>query len=423
MTAPDRQPSPLQGRNRAAARNALHAEALGPRRGFRSGRGECARQLCTLRGNSDMTAHGSSPGTDELEIANTTSTTTGKRRRPPAARRQGLGAGRRYHATADRPAAPETALPGELQVPVRTAVPDPTDRHDVDLGPVRLSLLSLPVPPAVLEMDGRYAGGLPLTWHLVFAPRGPLVLGRDRRLIRLESGSAMLWEPAKPFRLSAGASAGSDPVRALVLHLPQAALPLPAEVLRDVSGRPAPTGSGPAALLASFLFGLATHVPSAEDRHTAWLGTAAVNLATAFLDSETALIQGGWTDPRPAEPLPTCPQPSPPAIDLLHGIKTYIEHHLHDPGLSLTSIAAANHISLRYLHHLFQRDGRTVGAFLRERRLEHCRADLSDPAKAQRSVCEIARRWGFRDPAVFNRTFKSVYGVTPGRYREQRLQW
>ncbi|SOD82172.1 helix-turn-helix domain-containing protein [Streptomyces sp. Ag109_G2-15] len=370
-----------------------------------------------------MTAHVSSPGTDELEITNITSTSPGGRRTPPVAGRQGLGAGRRYRSAADHPAAPETAEPGEFQVPVRAAVPGPTERHQVDLGSVRLSLLSLPVPPAVLEM-GRYAGGLPLTWHLVFAPRGPLVLGRDRRLVRLESGSVVLWEAAEPFRLSVGASAGSDEVRALVLHLPEAALPLPGKVLRDVSGRPTPTGSGPAALLASFVFGLATHLPSAEDRHAAWLGTAAVNLATAFLDSETARLQGGWTGPRPAEPLPPRPHPVPPAADLLlDGIKTYIEHHLHDPDLSPTSIAAANHISLRYLHHVFQRDGLTVGAFLRERRLEHCRTDLSDPAKAQRSVCDIARRWGFRDPAVFNRTFKSVYGVTPGSYRRQRLRW
>jgi len=303
-------------------------------------------------------------------------------------------------------------------------VPDPTDRHHVDLGLVRLSSLSLPVPPAVIDMGGRYVGGLPPTWHLVFAHRGPLVLGRDRRIVQLEPGGVTLWGPTEPLQLSAGTSAGAAPVRALVLHLPEAALPLPGEVLREVSRRPAPTGSGPAALLASFVFGLAAHAPSAEAPQTAWLATAAVNLATAYIDSETALLQGGRTSPRPAEPLPTCPQPAPSATDLLlRDIKTYIEHHLHDPDLSLTSIAAANHISLRYLHHLFQRDGRTVGAFLRERRLEHCRADLSDPANARRSVCEIARRWGFRDPAVFNRTFKSAYGVTPGTYRSERLPW
>ncbi|MGV9251130.1 helix-turn-helix transcriptional regulator [Streptomyces sp. NPDC003697] len=302
-------------------------------------------------------------------------------------------------------------------------MPEPTVRHQIDAGPVRLSLLNLPAPPAGRQMGDRYTSGPPLTWHLVFAPCGPLVLGRDQRLVRLESGSVVLWEATEPLRLCAATSAGSRPVRALVLHLPEAALPLPGDVLRNVAGRPASSGSGPAALLASFVLGLATHAPSAEDRHTAWLGTAAVNLATAFLDSQTALLQDGRTEAGPAEPLPVCPHPAPPATDLLlRGIKTYIEHHLHDFDLSLTSIAAANHISLRYLHRLFQRDGRTVGAFLRERRLEHCRADLSDPAKAQRSVCEIARRWGFRDPAVFNRTFKSVYGVTPGAYRRQRLR-
>jgi AraC-like DNA-binding protein len=33
-------------------------------------------------------------------------------------------------------------------------------------------------------------------------------------------------------------------------------------------------------------------------------------------------------------------------------------------------------------------------------------------------VCEIARRSGFHDPAVFNRTFKGAYGITPGAYRK-----
>ncbi|MGJ5752765.1 AraC-like DNA-binding protein [Streptomyces puniciscabiei] len=363
-----------------------------------------------------MTAHGSSPGTDEPEIANTTSTTTGRRRRPPAARRPGVRARRRHRVAADRPAAPGSALPGEA--PVHAPGVGLTERHRVDLGLVGLSLLTPPEPPAGPEPDGRYADALPRTWRLVFAPRGPLFLGHDQQRVLLESSGVMLWQPGESLRLRAGAPAGPDPVRALVLHLPEAALSLPGEVLREVSGRPVPTGSGPAALLASFVYGLAAHAPSAEARHAAWWGTAAVDLATAFLDSETAVLRGG------TEPPPATARPAPSATDvLLRDIKTYIEHHLHDPDLSLTSIAAANHISLRYLHHLFQRDGRTVGAFLRERRLEHCRADLSDPAEAQRSVCEIARRWGFRDPAVFNRTFKSAYGVTPGRYREQRLQW
>lgn len=312
-----------------------------------------------------------------------------------------------------RPPAPDIVPNGEVPPSAVTTVV--TERHQcIALGPVRLSLLVPPPQPAAVEVTGLYPGGPPRSWRLIFAPRGPLVvgvLGRERPLVRLESGSMMLCEPTEPIRLSGGTTAGPAPARALVLHVPEAAL-LPGEVLPEVSGRPVSTDSGPAALLASFLHALDAHMSSVEARHAAWLGTAAVSLATAFLNSEAALLQDN-----------AAPQPAPSAADvLLRDIKTYIEQHLCDPELSPTSIAAANHISLRYLHHLFQRDGRTVGAFVRARRLDHCRADLSDPAHARCSVSDIARRWGFRDPAVFNRTFKSAYGVTPGAYREQRLR-
>ncbi|MEU6535349.1 helix-turn-helix transcriptional regulator [Streptomyces sp. NPDC047000] len=275
-----------------------------------------------------------------------------------------------------------------------------------------------------VEAERGCAGGLPRTWHLVFATGGPLVLTRDPRPVRVERGSVVLQEPSGCFGLSAVTAA--PPVRALILHVPETALALPGEVLHQMSGRPAPTGSGPAALLASFVCGLAAHVRSADARHTAWLGTAAVSLATVFLDSETAPPHDK-SHPRPGPAVPAVPGPVPGPVPsgtdlLVRDIKAYVEHHLHDPDLAPAAIAAAGHISLRYLHHLFRRDGQSVGAFLRERRLEHCKAELSDPAQAQRRVCEIARRWGFRDPAVFNRTFKSAYGVAPGTYRRQRLQ-
>ncbi|MGW7381446.1 helix-turn-helix domain-containing protein [Streptomyces sp. NPDC054794] len=111
-----------------------------------------------------------------------------------------------------------------------------------------------------------------------------------------------------------------------------------------------------------------------------------------------------------------------PIERLLHDINTFIENHLADAGLTPASIAAAHHISVRYLHHLFQRDRRTVGTYVRQRRLERCRADLADPALAGRGVGQVGRHWGFRDPAVFSRAFKSAYGVTPGAYRSRLLR-
>ena len=68
-------------------------------------------------------------------------------------------------------------------------------------------------------------------------------------------------------------------------------------------------------------------------------------------------------------------------------------------------IAAANHISLRYLHKLFEPQPSTVAGFIRERRLERCRRDLADPSLAHVPVRAIALRLGFPDPARLNRLF------------------
>jgi AraC-like DNA-binding protein len=85
-------------------------------------------------------------------------------------------------------------------------------------------------------------------------------------------------------------------------------------------------------------------------------------------------------------------------------------------------IAAAHHISVRYLHHLFQADGRTVCGYVREQRLERCRADLASPSLARQSVGRISARWGFPDAAVFGRAFKNAYGVSPGEFRRRSLR-
>jgi AraC-like DNA-binding protein len=90
--------------------------------------------------------------------------------------------------------------------------------------------------------------------------------------------------------------------------------------------------------------------------------------------------------------------------------------------LSPALIAAAHQISVRYLHHLFRQEEQTVGEFIRNRRLERCRADLSDPRLRDRSVVEVGSRWGFTDAATFSRTFKEATGTAPGEYRRRVLK-
>jgi AraC-like DNA-binding protein len=100
-------------------------------------------------------------------------------------------------------------------------------------------------------------------------------------------------------------------------------------------------------------------------------------------------------------------------------IQDFIEDRLPDPELTPREIAAAQHISLRYLHKLFETQDRTVASWIRHRRLERVRRDLEDPVSHERPVSAIGVRWGFPDPASFNRVFRSKYGVPPGEYRRR----
>jgi AraC-like DNA-binding protein len=102
---------------------------------------------------------------------------------------------------------------------------------------------------------------------------------------------------------------------------------------------------------------------------------------------------------------------------LLMQIHRYVERHLGDPRLSPRSIAAAHHISVRYLHKLFQSQGTTVNGWIRDRRLDKCRCELADPRYRNRSIGAIGARWSLSPASYFSRVFKETYGFTPSEAR------
>ena len=103
--------------------------------------------------------------------------------------------------------------------------------------------------------------------------------------------------------------------------------------------------------------------------------------------------------------------------DLVESILTWIDDHLGDDGLTPGRIATAHHISVRYLHKLFQASGMSVCDVVRRRRIERIKEDLCSPAHSTWSVSAIGARWGVGDSTQLIRQFKAIERMTPGEWR------
>ncbi|MFB9836050.1 helix-turn-helix domain-containing protein [Actinoallomurus acaciae] len=245
----------------------------------------------------------------------------------------------------------------------------------------------------------------PERWVLMLVLAGSYWIEQGRSRARAEAGDMVMYDTSQPFE--SGVCRGVGSTYSVMLHLPRQAVPVPEQALRRLVARPMPSRTGAGDLMARFLEGLAEQVtvlePAAADR----LESAAIGLATAFL--------AGLADTECRLPPQTRQQA------LLQQIKKFVLGNLHDRQLSPTLIAAAHHISVRYLHHLFHEDGQSVGELIRRRRLERCHTELVDPQLINRTVADVGARWGFQDAATFNRAFKAAYGIPPGEHRRLSL--
>ncbi|MGD9985154.1 helix-turn-helix domain-containing protein [Pseudonocardia sp.] len=105
-----------------------------------------------------------------------------------------------------------------------------------------------------------------------------------------------------------------------------------------------------------------------------------------------------------------------PNVHLMRA-QAWIDEHLADPGLAPADVAAACSISVSYLHKLFGETGTSVAAYVRERRLQGCYADLARSGCDQLTVGAIGARWGLPDSAHLSRAFRARFGVSPSVHR------
>jgi AraC-like DNA-binding protein len=231
--------------------------------------------------------------------------------------------------------------------------------------------------------------------------RGRSGVTQARRDVTLGARDMVLYDTSHPFE---GRALPDDALaEGFLVAFPRTLLPVPENVVKGSIPVRLTGDRGVGVLLSQFIEGLTEHATElrAADR---------ARMATILLDLLTATIaqQSGADFAIP---------PSSRRHTLLLRIHTYIAQHLSDPYLSPTTIAAACHISTRYLHTLFQQQGDTVAGWIRDRRLDRCQHDLADPHLRSLPVSAIAARWGFPDAAAFSRAFRAAYGVPPTVYR------
>ncbi|GGY88499.1 helix-turn-helix domain-containing protein [Streptomyces avidinii] len=270
----------------------------------------------------------------------------------------------------------------------------------LDMGELRVARFELS-PLRSRRTPAMIRRGDPEQYQLALVRRGTTSLSQHRHACTVGAGDFMLWDTSRPSDNEM--PAGGGPVRATILMLPRTVLPLRAQRLDTMLARRIPGDRGISAVLASFMTALEEHGGDCGPEELGRLSAAAVSLAAACLAQH---LDCG--DRLPAEGR---------AQVLRQQIHAFIEHNLGDPELTPAAVAARHSISLRSLHQLFHGQAEGVHARIRRRRLEQCRAELVRSGPGADRVQAIAARWGFSGPAVFSRSFRASYGVSPTEFR------
>ena len=270
------------------------------------------------------------------------------------------------------------------------------------LGPMQVVVMDVP-PATVRRTPALISQADPDMLKMVLVRGGnTCVVGQDGRQARLSAGEFALYDTRRPYEVVCGA--GDDrPTQMMTFMFPPSLLPLPRNQVRQLAAVPFEASAGLGDVTAQFLLQLARNIDHYSPAEAARLSGAAMEVLATRLAHE--LDVHDWDTPEARRHA------------LLTSVQAFIQRHLGDSGLSPPMIAAAHHMSLRSLHQLFHDEGLTVAGWIRKRRLECCRHDLSDPSLASRPVAAIAARWGFSSPGDFSRAFRAVHGLPPAEYR------
>lgn len=272
--------------------------------------------------------------------------------------------------------------------------------RSANLGTIQLSDIRVTNDLAVRRTPKLIRRGAPNYLKVAVPLQGNCVVIQDGREAILAPRDYAVYDTTRPYTL-----AFRGAYRVLVAMFPGELMRLSQRQLSGLTARRLSGRNGLGTSVSAFLVALCDQLENVSHCGTVYLADALLDMFAASFVSELFDVTAGdvGTD----------------KSALSVRVRAFIEYRLGETDLDVSTVAAAHHVSVRYLQKLFEVQGETVTGWIRDRRVEHCRRDLGDARFAQLSVGSIAARWGLVNASHFSRVFKARTGLTPSEYRAQ----
>ena len=252
--------------------------------------------------------------------------------------------------------------------------------------------------PVTVKRTETGIGAFDPEWFEIAVPiAGAVNIAQGWNSNRAMPGDIFTYDTSRPFTFQT-----TEYSRFLMFCFPKALMGPDAGRFCETTAVPFRSGDRVGELIRNFLIGAVRGVEGSPLHGAEVLGRMIVDLVSG--------LHGG----RVASSAPPRREATAHLVDQL---KAFVDRNLADPALDARRIAQQHHVSERYVYRLFEREGCSLGEWIRSRRLERCRQDLANPHQAHLTIGAIASRWGVSTPGHFSRMFRDSYGLAPRDYR------
>lgn len=280
------------------------------------------------------------------------------------------------------------------------------DREHFDQGSITTSFLGgarmavISADPHTVVLPWRHADTEQSQMYVATLARGFCRLQQDGTDVSIRPGQVVSFDASRPYLLSM-----REPSELVTLRGTRAAFGLSQYGARLAASGPWCTETGVGAVASSTLSAVGKHLSELDYTACEPLGTTVRGVVSSLFAERLNTGDDNAATGRQ---------------QLLLRIRSFAEQRLGDPDLTPTVLARRYNMSLRYLQIIFAELGTSPAKWIRDRRLDRIRSELSDPRFDHLTIANIGERSGLVGASHMSRLFRVKYGETPSSFRRAR---